>query len=271
MLPFNFNDYWAGVAVDDFKIHIELDINLTPSQPSNEISIPLLGSSGLDIPFDADNLFSASFTFDPQIYGWVNSTSAANFSYGFDAVIPDHSAIWVPLRHLDNITTIGFNESTITPINFTSSNPNLDFDFELSFRPLISLSAKVEVLDYQVSASVYADVPKLNLAVSQVLNVTSDCESAPTGTEPNHIYSNLTLVVPSVSYDVDFSASDIGNLELGPYNGTALPTSCLDYSSQVSALISAPVVNPTSSADKTLAISLQRYLLFVSLLAMILG
>jgi hypothetical protein len=58
MLPFNFNDYWAGVAVDDFKIHIELAINLTPPKPSNEISIPLLGSSGLDIPFNVKDCSS---------------------------------------------------------------------------------------------------------------------------------------------------------------------------------------------------------------------
>jgi hypothetical protein len=51
MLPFDFNEYWLGVAFDSFKVHIELNISLTPSQPSNEITIPLLGDSGLDIPF----------------------------------------------------------------------------------------------------------------------------------------------------------------------------------------------------------------------------
>jgi hypothetical protein len=51
MLPFDFSEYWLGVAFDSFKVHIELNISLTPSQPSNEITIPLLGDSGLDIPF----------------------------------------------------------------------------------------------------------------------------------------------------------------------------------------------------------------------------
>jgi hypothetical protein len=64
MLPFDFTEYWLGVAFDDFKIHIELDINLTPSQPTNEITIPLLGSNGLDIPFMVNHTFprpSSSF------------------------------------------------------------------------------------------------------------------------------------------------------------------------------------------------------------------
>ncbi len=64
MLPFDFTEYWLGVAFDDFKIHIELDINLTPSLPTNEIIIPLLGSGGLDIPFMVNHTFpgpSASF------------------------------------------------------------------------------------------------------------------------------------------------------------------------------------------------------------------
>ncbi|KAL1964916.1 hypothetical protein VTN77DRAFT_6269 [Rasamsonia byssochlamydoides] len=271
MLPFDFSKYWLGVAFDDFKIHVELDINLTPSQPENEIVIPLIGSSGLDIPFMSNKIFSTDFNFNPQIHGWVNSTSPANFTYGFDIVIPDHSAIWIPVRDLDNVTTIGFNQSTITPTNFTSSNPNLQFDFELSFRPAVSLNADFLYNIFNKSLSVYADVPNVNLAVSQVLNVTSNCEPAPAGTDPSHIYKNLTLVVPSVSYDVDFSLPVIGNKEFGPYNGTALPTSCLDYSTKATGLTTPATVNPASSAaDRVLAMPLFGWLMLVALSAVML-
>jgi hypothetical protein len=116
MLPFDFGEYWLGVVFDDFKIHVELDVNLTPSQPTNEISIPLLGSNGLDIPFmvnhrfpeltssfslcyiHANNtekkgkIFDTDFNFNPQIHGWVNSTAPAHFSYGFDIVVRFQSA-----------------------------------------------------------------------------------------------------------------------------------------------------------------------------------
>lgn len=117
MLPFDFTEYWLGVAFDDFKIHIELDINLTPTQPTNEIIIPLLGSNGLDIPFMVSHvslgsstplplpymimltinkkkgrIFDTDFNFNPQIHGWVNSTSPAHFNYGFDFVVRSQNA-----------------------------------------------------------------------------------------------------------------------------------------------------------------------------------
>jgi hypothetical protein len=119
------------------------------------------------------------------------------------------------------------------------------------------------------SLNFYADVPNINVAVSQALNVTSNCEPAPAGTDPTHIYKNLTHVIPSVSYDVDFSLSHIGNLELGPYNGTVLATSCLDYSPQVTSIIPAPFVNPSSGADKSVALPLFSYLLLAALTAIV--
>jgi hypothetical protein len=51
-LPFDYSMYWAGVVVDGFKIHVELDIDLTPSGPTNEVNIPLLGDGGITIPLN---------------------------------------------------------------------------------------------------------------------------------------------------------------------------------------------------------------------------
>jgi hypothetical protein len=48
MLPFDFTQYWVGVALNNFQVHVELNISLTPSGPSNEIIIPLLGKDGLE-------------------------------------------------------------------------------------------------------------------------------------------------------------------------------------------------------------------------------
>jgi hypothetical protein len=159
----------------------------------------------------------------------------------------------------------------LTPTNFTSSNPNLQFDFELSFRPIISLNANFLYHIFTESLSFFADVPNINLAVTQALDVTSDCEPAPAGTDHTHIYKNLTNVVPSVSYDVDVSLSNIDNLELGPFNGSAIATSCLDYSPRVSGLIPAPVVNPSSGADKSVAVPLFGSLLLIALTAIVMG
>ena len=101
--------------------------------------------------------------------------------------------------------------------------------------------------------------------------MTSDCEPAPAGTDPKHIYKNLTHVVPSVSYDVGFSLSNNGNLELGPYNGTALATSCLDYSSQATVIIPAPSLNPSSGANRRDTLPLLSYFLLAAMTAITLS
>ena len=49
-LPFDFTENWVGAVVEDFKVHIELEIALTPTGPTNEITIPLIGANGLDFP-----------------------------------------------------------------------------------------------------------------------------------------------------------------------------------------------------------------------------
>lgn len=153
------------------------------------------------------------------------------------------------------------------PYKLHFSDPNLQFDFELSFRSTISLNANLLYNIFTESLSFYADVPNIILAVTQASNVTSNHEPAPAGTDPTHIYNNLTYVIQSVSYDVGFSLSHIGNLELGPYSGTVLSTSCLDYSPQVTGIIHAPVVNPSSGAHKSVAFPLFNYLLLAALTA----
>ena len=49
-LAFDFNQTWVGVVIEDFQAHFDLDVELNPSEPTNEIEIPLLGSNGLALP-----------------------------------------------------------------------------------------------------------------------------------------------------------------------------------------------------------------------------
>ena len=51
-LPFDFSEYWVGVAIPNFEAHFDLDIVLTPSEPDIEITIPLLGDEGLRLPLE---------------------------------------------------------------------------------------------------------------------------------------------------------------------------------------------------------------------------
>lgn len=56
MLPVDFTEYWLGVAFDNFTVHIELDISLTPTNPTNEVTIHLIGEKGLPLPFNVRHL-----------------------------------------------------------------------------------------------------------------------------------------------------------------------------------------------------------------------
>ncbi|RDW74829.1 hypothetical protein BP6252_05971 [Coleophoma cylindrospora] len=248
MLPVDFTENWLGIAFDDFHIHIELDVELTPENPTNEIDIHLLGDSGIDIPFSKSGPFSTTFNFDPQIHGWVNSSSPANFSYGFDFVIPDHSAIWIPVVHLDNISTFGFNDSTFTTTGMKSSNPDLQFDFSLAFRPTFSIVADFLTNILSDAITVYADTPNIGVSVSQVDNVTPSC-TASDGTQKT--FKNLTHVVPSITTDFDFSvAKPVEDFPFGPWNLTTnpLPTQCLAWDTSSTTLIDA--ASATSDARR---------------------
>jgi hypothetical protein len=121
-------------------------------------------------------------------------------------------------------------------LNYSSPDPSDDFTFELSFRPIFKVSTAVVGVSTGLEAEVFVDVPKLDIAVSQVTNVTHDCEAAPSGTASDQIFHNLTLVVPTLSYDFGFNATGI-ETKISPLgSSSALPTSCLDFLPSASAL-----------------------------------
>jgi hypothetical protein len=138
---------------------------------------------------------------------------------------------------------------------------------------MISINAHFLHDIFSESFSFSADVPKIDLSVSQALNVTSNCQPAPAGTDASHIYKNLTLVKPSVSYDVDFALSGTGNADkfIGPFDATALPTSCLDYSPKMTGLIAAPSVSPVSGSERSVAVPMFGCLAVVALMAVVMG
>jgi hypothetical protein len=160
--------------------------------------------------------------------------------------VPDNSAIWISVNPIaaGNVTTIGFSQSQLIPLNYTSLDANDDFAFELSFRPIFKVEGSLAGVIEGFSAEVFADVPKLDITVSQVQNVTRDCQAAKSNTPSQQIFHNLTLVVPSVSFDIGFNGSIFeadSPTEIVPLgHNYTLPTSCLDFLPKVSALGSVP-------------------------------
>jgi hypothetical protein len=98
-----------------------------------------------------------------------------------------------------------------------------------------------------------------------------NCEPPPAGTNASQIYQNMTHVAPGVSYDVDFSLTGVGEKLLGPFDATALATSCLEHSPQATSPITAASANPTSGADRSVAVPMFGCLLVVALIAVVMG
>lgn len=46
-LPFDYTYDWAGAVVEDFDVHMEFDFILTPTNATNEVTIPLLFTNGI--------------------------------------------------------------------------------------------------------------------------------------------------------------------------------------------------------------------------------
>lgn len=105
-----------------------------------------------------------------------------------------------------------------------------------------------------VSLEVGLDVPKLDIGIKQVHNVSSSCDPAPASLPPDQVYQNLTLVSPSLGMDVfeifDENATIVGvkasaeqafNQTLFTYD---LATTCLFYDAAKETFAPAPVVKP---------------------------
>ena len=95
-LPFDFNEYWIGAVIEDFAVHLDLELKITPSNLTNEIWIPLIQPNGFSMPLEIDGVGGISWNFNPVLHGWVNSSKPIDFSYGFDFNVSNNpsSSLW---------------------------------------------------------------------------------------------------------------------------------------------------------------------------------
>ena len=108
---------------------------------------------------------------------------------------------------------------------------------ELSFRPKFDFAiTATAALDGDMTA--YIDVPKLDVQVSQVQNVTSSCDAVASAASvpKDQIFGNLTNVVPSIGFDasVIFSAQEVFEHQssrpfAADFYAKNLSTACLAY------------------------------------------
>lgn len=173
------------------------------------------------------------------------------------------------------------NDSVLTPFPFTATTGDLEIGIELSFRPSVTFVASVGVADSHgtVQLIVSLDVPKLDVEVQQIHNVTSNCASAQASTPSNQVYQNLTQVVPSIGFDAfeifTEKASVLGvslgsdNQDFQQNSTSNLSTTCYFFDAAKQTLGSVPSKKPAnlSSAQST-HIPLSQYYLAVAMVAL---
>ena len=123
---------------------------------------------------------------------------------------------------------------------------------ELSFRPQFIF--EVDVFSgnaASIDVATYFDVPKLDVQVTQVHNVNSTCDPAPSSLAADQIFKNLTNIIPSIGFDasVTFTEEFVGNTDDQPFgkSWTALnlSTACLAFNSAAETLGPAAQAKPS--------------------------
>ncbi|KZV84533.1 hypothetical protein EXIGLDRAFT_727022 [Exidia glandulosa HHB12029] len=230
---FDFTDQWLAMVLHDFKVHIELEIDLTPSNDSNELDIHLLGKPEI---FPIPEIPGLTVTIDPQLHGWINVSKPVSFTYGLDIVVPTGSTLLVDVPHPSRSIAPGFNETTVTPTNFQSSTGDIEMVIEFSFRPEITLGyAQI------ITAGAFVDLPKLGVQVSQVQNVDAKCAPAAPGAsvDDSDVFQNLTKLEPKVG--MDFVLTALGDeftlLDFDNLLADKLPVGCFEYDPKTKTMV----------------------------------
>ncbi|KZV84532.1 hypothetical protein EXIGLDRAFT_727021 [Exidia glandulosa HHB12029] len=231
---FNFEDHWVGVSMRDFSAHIELEVDITPTNTSNELSVHMLGKPVvIAIPL----LPGLDIIFDPQLHGWVNVSKELSFTYGMDIEVPDGSTPLLAALHPDRNVAPGFNETKVTPLPFQSNVDDIELDLEIAFRPHFEL--EVPVAGRRITFGVEADLPKFGVHVSQVHNADAKCTvpgnvtaaSNTTSASSDLLFPQLTKLEPYVGMALTLSVETLAYTPLDfehPLQN-ALPVNCLEY------------------------------------------
>ena len=131
---------------------------------------------------------------------------------------------------------------------------------ELSLRP--SVTFLVTVLGGAIasdSITTSFDVPKLDVNITQVKNVTSTCDPAPASLPADQVYSNLTNIVPSLGFDVlavftETEGTHENSQAFEPsWTAHNFTTACLGYDVAKKTLAAVPQSKPSGGATSVRA------------------
>jgi hypothetical protein len=252
---------WAGIVFESLRLHVELSFDLTPSNSSNELMVPLVPMEDPTRVSGSVGSFNVDVGFVPEIHGWLNTTKPVNFTWGFDITVPSGAGIFFSSENLNNPVATGFGNTTLTTTPFQASTGDLNMAFEASFRPTFGFTVSFPGGDATLQA--VADLPKLDALISQVTNADSACNPVASGNSSAKVFQTLTHIVPSFGTDAGIVEN---NNFIEPFNPTPepLPTACFQYDSKKKELV-AP--GTASGAGKLMAPTLGLLLsIFVSVM-----
>ncbi|KZV85468.1 hypothetical protein EXIGLDRAFT_255743 [Exidia glandulosa HHB12029] len=258
----------------NFAAHIELEIDLTPSNTSNELAIHML-LAPITIPIPL--IPGLEVHFDPQIHGLVNVSKPVTFTYGVDIQVPTGATLLVAALHPERNVAPGFNETKITTTQFQSSTDELEMDLEFSFRPHFDIT--LPVLTETIVLALDADLPKAGVKVSQVENVNAKCvapaANVTSAAATDVLFPRLTRLDPFIGMALTLSLNDIAYTPLDfehPLENT-LPVDCLEYDPRGKVLVAPGSLKDAATDGGNAALStrsVSTLLVFGSLLSALL-
>lgn len=132
-----------------------------------------------------------------------------------------------------------------------------------------------------LQVTVTLDVPKLDVEVQQVHNVTSNCAPAQASTPSNQVYQNLTQLVPSIGFDafeVFTEKAKVLGVSVGSDNQNLqqnyiknITTACYFFDAAKETLGSVPSKKSANTSSATnIHVPLAQYCMAIALVALLL-
>ncbi|KAL9050816.1 MAG: hypothetical protein Q9162_006403 [Coniocarpon cinnabarinum] len=276
---FDFTDTWIAATIDNFNATFDLAFNLTKPSSRNQITIPIW--SNTTTRQKQIDILTLSATLDVELHGWINSSLDFNFTYGFNYGIPPNSELVLDLSDMTS-RSYGFNETSLTPLPFGATRGWIDVQMELSLRASLTFNASVggDFVGASASGQVGLDVPRLDVNIGEVYQVDSNCNRETPSLPSDQSYENLTLITPSLGFDVFEDLTVQGHFlgadparQLRPEQNSSrpLPTTCLFFDKAKQTLGVAPQVHPSQSEAKRSRAPVVAALSAALLVAMTLG
>ncbi|KMP01689.1 hypothetical protein CISG_01066 [Coccidioides immitis RMSCC 3703] len=222
--------------VNGLSSHIELAVVLENEEPI-EFSIPL-PTIPLS-PFAIPGLVTFGVFVRPQITASLQFDKDIEFSYGFNASVPDDSKFTLDIGNLGNSTVTGFPNTTFQALPFQSEEDIDSISFSLAFNPEILLGVHSLVGSTTGGIGMFFNLPEIAVNASKMNNVDRNCNPKRETNEEDEVFGNFTNIIPSV----ELSFGPIAELEvnLGSFDPAyetqvaiasasfPLPTTCLAY------------------------------------------